>query len=248
MAFHSNCNYQMIDSQMLSFRRTMVFEQEQWLGGISAAHWVCEILDLRDGEIQLQSGSQWLLLKPGKYLMVVPAFSGFKWKVSKALMQMQAIIFQRPYDHFFLPSVLINNTEMDKLPQNRHDLSEVIEQAYSKPGLVSKPSEHIIAERAKMAIGQHFRKTMSLGDIAQLIHTSPAQMSRHFKQTYLMTPVEYRTELRIAESVWHLLKGCSVGAASEEVGFTDLSRFNKNFKQINKVSPAAFKKSKNAKH
>ncbi len=95
--------------------------------------------------------------------------------------------------------------------------------------------------RAKKAIDLSFNDSKSLGDLAREIKCSPSALSRAFKKTYEISPVCYRNQLRVFDASIKLLKGESVIQAAHEVGFQDLSRFNKQFKEKMRAIPRQFK-------
>lgn len=62
------------------------------------------------------------------------------------------------------------------------------------------------------------------------------------KKDFGITPVEYRSRLRISSAIEHLVYGTTILETSFSVGFNDLSRFYKQFKKITLLSPGKYKK------
>lgn len=55
------------------------------------------------------------------------------------------------------------------------------------------------------------------------------------------SPVAYRNQLRVYDASVKMLKGESIAKAAHDVGFQDLSRFNKQFKVKMRAIPSQFK-------
>ncbi len=92
-------------------------------------------------------------------------------------------------------------------------------------------------------IERHYAKPLSLTQISQLCSMSPTSFAVKFKQFTGRTFIEYRNEIRIRAASDHLTQtGDKIMAISQEVGFDDLSFFNKIFKQHTGMSPGTYRK------
>lgn len=96
-------------------------------------------------------------------------------------------------------------------------------------------------------ICEHFRRDISLEEIASIAHLSPPSFCRLFKSKTNKPFVEYVNELRISYACKLLNETdqtiYSVGAES---GFNTLSNFNKQFKAVMRVSPKQYRNGINA--
>ena len=75
-------------------------------------------------------------------------------------------------------------------------------------------------------------------------------MSRYFKKSFGMPPQKYRQWLRTVHAMTDLLQGEAITDVSGIVGYEDLGRFYKQFKEIAHTPPGTYAKagkSKNAK-
>ncbi|MCB0384723.1 MAG: helix-turn-helix transcriptional regulator, partial [Bdellovibrionales bacterium] len=82
---------------------------------------------------------------------------------------------------------------------------------------------------------------MSVAEVAKKLNVSHSFMTRAFKKAYGLTPVTYRTKLRIFESTkLLLLGGFDVTSAGHQVGFTDTARFNKQFRHLMNTVPSKY--------
>ena len=86
----------------------------------------------------------------------------------------------------------------------------------------------------------------SISDIAAMLHTSNAQISRLFKQETGETPISFLVRLRLNHTAWLLDGGSySIARLCNESGFNDECYFMKRFKKQFGVSVKGYRKNKN---
>lgn len=89
---------------------------------------------------------------------------------------------------------------------------------------------------------QNLHKDITLEKIADVASLSVSQFCRYFKLHTQKTYVQFLNELRIETACSHLQKyDHTVERISAEVGFQNLSHFNRQFKKIKQVTPSAFR-------
>lgn len=90
---------------------------------------------------------------------------------------------------------------------------------------------------------EHFRKPMTLSEIAGRFYLSPSYVSRLLKKHTGRSFPEYMNTLRIRESQ-RLLRESSLKMIeiADQVGYLNITHFNKNFKLITGMSPLQYKK------
>lgn len=95
---------------------------------------------------------------------------------------------------------------------------------------------------------QQFREDLRLEPLADRFHISSFYLSRLFKRTTGFTFKEYINTLRIREAEKLLRESNDkIIHISEQVGFANVSHFNRKFKQVTRMSPKEFKKMTNQK-
>lgn len=94
---------------------------------------------------------------------------------------------------------------------------------------------------------EHFTGPISLKEIAAVANMTETSFCRYFKTRTLKHFTQFVNEIRIAYSCRLLNKNnYSVTHACFESGFNNLSYFNRQFKQVMKVSPQQYQKWKKA--
>lgn len=108
--------------------------------------------------------------------------------------------------------------------------------------------EEVVEETGRMNqvydyIMNHFRQKISLDEVADLLHMTPASFSRFFSRKHGKPLTQFLSELRIRHAC-SLLIGTDklVEEICYECGFSTLSNFNKQFKQITQKKPLQYRK------
>lgn len=89
----------------------------------------------------------------------------------------------------------------------------------------------------------NFKKAITLSDIANYVKLNPTSLCRYFKQGTGKTVFDCLNEMRI-EHACKLLSHSTftISQIAYEVGFNNLSHFNKQFKNVTKQTPTEYKK------
>ena len=91
----------------------------------------------------------------------------------------------------------------------------------------------------------NYKKEIKLKTIAEIANLSEPAFCRYFKKRTRKTFFNFLNELRISEAVKLLLnKDISISEAAFEVGFNNISNFNRKFKSILGLTPSEYSKRK----
>lgn len=89
----------------------------------------------------------------------------------------------------------------------------------------------------------HFSEPVTAPMLADLAGVSLSAFHRMFRRSTRMTAVDYITRLRIGRACSHLISSdLAVARIAEEVGFHNLSLFNRQFGALKGETPSAFRK------
>ena len=89
---------------------------------------------------------------------------------------------------------------------------------------------------------EHYAESVRVATLAELAELSVAQLERHFRRVFQLTPQQVLTKLRI-EAAMRLLQGRdSVAAVGMACGFADQSSFARQFKATVGMSPRDYRK------
>ena len=88
----------------------------------------------------------------------------------------------------------------------------------------------------------HYFEVVRVGELARLANLSVAQLERHFRRVFQLTPQQVLTKLRIDRAM-HLLRGDdSVAAVGMDCGFIDQSAFSRQFKASLGMTPTDYRR------
>jgi AraC-like DNA-binding protein len=85
------------------------------------------------------------------------------------------------------------------------------------------------------------REDRRLGDFKSSDGLSRGTLTYHFKNDFGLTPKEYLTRARVISSTYDLVSGKSIADSAFKSGFSDLSRYYKNFKKFYHVAPGDYR-------
>ena len=92
-------------------------------------------------------------------------------------------------------------------------------------------------------IENNYAQKISVADAAEIAGFSESHFMRYFKETMGTTFVEYLKDYRLTMAARLLLASdASILSISEDVGFENLSYFNRAFKKKYKVTPSQYRK------
>jgi|LSQX01.1.fsa_nt_gb YesN/AraC family two-component response regulator len=91
-------------------------------------------------------------------------------------------------------------------------------------------------------IRDHYDEDMSLKELAALSGLCVSSLKKHFIQCFGMTPVKYRTNLRIEHAKLLLTGGFSIADTASKVGFQNCYYFSNVFKKYTGLTPGQYKK------
>jgi AraC-like DNA-binding protein len=198
-------------------------------------------LDLPQGLLSLFRHGQPLPVI-GNMGLFIPPFSILDWRLNIGQFEWKSVLmFSEPPET--APKFATLFPLNYELPFTKSGInSEIFDQIKKSGQRVDKEEKLIpLSLKVKRAIDLNFNSSISIGDIAKNINSTASPISRAFKITYDISPLFYRNQLRVFDASLKLLKGETVTEAAHEVGFQDLSRFNKQFKEKMRAIPSQFK-------
>jgi AraC-like DNA-binding protein len=94
-------------------------------------------------------------------------------------------------------------------------------------------------------IENNYMNKISIADVAKEVHLSQSHFMKYFKNTMGTSFIDYLNEYRLTMASRLLLSSdAAILNISEEVGFDNLSYFNRSFKRRFGQTPSAYRKRK----
>lgn len=151
---------------------------------------------------------------------------------SELVAQFRELPSRRPFRQLlFLLDVL------DELSRNpdREILSRTV---YERP---ARPGDHQRLERIFSFIFQHYASPISLEDVSNVANLTPGAFCRFFRQHTRKTFSHLLNEVRIEHACRSLRESDdSISQIAFQCGYTNLSNFNRQFREISGMSPTEY--------
>lgn len=104
------------------------------------------------------------------------------------------------------------------------------------------PAKLDLAERAGQFLRQNSARAVKLEEIASYIHMSASSLSHRYHAETGETPMKTLARIRVNLAKSFLMKGYSLKAIAEQLGFNDAFHLSKSFKRIEGTPPRRFLK------
>ena len=94
-----------------------------------------------------------------------------------------------------------------------------------------------------MFIHKGYKSAPSLDELARAACMSQRHFSRKFREVMDICPIDYVKRERIEEAKRRLRRGgCPIADVASEAGFENVSYFHRVFKQLEGISPGAYRR------
>lgn len=99
-----------------------------------------------------------------------------------------------------------------------------------------------LADIYRFTMNEYHRK-ISLDEVASIAHMTTNSFCRYFKKRTRKSYIDFLTEIRLGQAKKLLQqKNLSISQISIEVGFNNLSNFNRKFREMCSITPTEFRK------
>ncbi len=126
-----------------------------------------------------------------------------------------------------------------------HLLSTADATPLSSPGFVPqlRDAQHRVIDRVCREINERFAEPLRQSEIAAMVEMSPARFSQFFRRSTGRSFVQYVNALRVSHACRLLIETeLSVTEICFQSGFFNMSNFNRRFREVQRKSPTAFRR------
>lgn len=184
----------------------------------------------------IRSGRR-LISMQGPVAVFVPPFSIVEWHLSVGVLDWLSFTSPTalPEDVPKQPVVFKWN---GMLPQTKNEIFKMIATAQD-PILITQGRVHSeVALRVKKHIDESYHEEMRIQDLAKELGMSRFALTREFSKMFGISPIDYRTRLRIFEALKIMTFTDNVTQAAYQSGFSNLSRFFDQFRKFISTTPS----------
>lgn len=105
----------------------------------------------------------------------------------------------------------------------------------------SRHSAFAQLDRVVAYMQEHFESNLRAPQLAELAGMSLAQLERHFRHVFQLTPQQYLIKLRIEMAMRLLREPGSIAGIGQRCGFSDQSAFARQFKATVGMTPSEYR-------
>lgn len=205
---------------------------------ITCTAWLLEVFELKSGEVFLMRGEEKIRPNTKHFAVLYPPFSVARlcFKNAKSYLKGVAAIDVLP-KKFSINPVIFETTCSVESPIGAAEAIEILISGDNFRQVEAYPKASLLSVKAKRLIDENYLAYPSIARIAARLGVSHAHLSRQFKNDFRMSPSAYFRRLRVADAPLLLAKGKAIIDVSQTVGYSDLSRFYKQFRQTTNTSP-----------
>lgn len=173
----------------------------------------------------------------------IPPYSILEWYKYPSEMLWRSYLSRAPVPSHLPNDPIAFSWSPEQMPETAEEIFELVNNQQSGTEIGKEEFGCGTAIRVKKHIDLHFNEELTVKQIATDLGLSHSVMTRLFKSCFGIPPIEYRNRLRIFEAQSLLLfTNKNVMTVSVDVGYADLSRFNKNFRRILGTVPSELRK------
>jgi AraC-like DNA-binding protein len=208
---------------------------------ITCTAWLLELYELHSGDIFFLSGSREIRPHGQSFGVLYSPFSITQLCFKDVQGRLIGIAATESLPAEFRGAPTLFETTSKEPPSGVTQVFEILQTGRERQPVEMNPKPSWLSLKAKRLIDEHYLIYPSIARIAATLGVTHAHLSRQFKRDYAMSPSNYLRQLRVADVPLRLARGEEIIKVSQEVGYNDLSRFYKQFRETTNTSPGACK-------
>jgi AraC-like DNA-binding protein len=209
---------------------------------ITCAGWLLELFELKSGEVFFKSGDREIRPKTNCFGIFYAPFSFTQPCFNDAKGNLIGIAGSESLPAKFLRAPFIFENDFAGKPAGAADVEKILNSGSHFQTIEINPHASLISLKAKKLIDENYHVYPSIARIAARLDVSHEHLSRQFRRDFGMTPSAYLREIRVSDATFRLARGEEIINVSGDVGYNDLSRFYKQFRQTTNHSPGVCQK------
>ncbi len=208
---------------------------------ITCAAWLLELCELQSGELFFISGEAHIRPQTKCFGVFYPPFtiSQFCFKNTRGHLVGVAATASLPIELRSVPVVF--ETSLTEPPSGAAQVIEIVRAGKNRQAIEMNPKPSLLSLKAKKLIDANYLAYPSIARVAARLNVTHEHLSRQFKRDFQLSPSNYLRQLRVADAPLRLARGEEIINVSQDVGYNDLSRFYKQFRQTTNTSPGTCK-------
>lgn len=223
-------------SDFLLMNRVQNYQKDQSVIDAYGELWIFAFADLAPNQLFIRDGDTSIPLV-GSWGIFIGDYSLIEWQVKKGGFSWQAVTSFKKELPIELKGKVFLVPWNKEAPKNIDDLFDHICNSPGRIEIEPQRKSSAVALKTKKYIDKNYFENSLIKTVAEELNLSWAVMTREFKKSYGISPIEYRHKLRVFKALKELSSGVDVTKALSESGFTSASQFFIQFKKHLGVTP-----------
>lgn len=207
---------------------------------ITCAAWLLEIYELNSGNAAFEVGTEKVRPTGNCFGVFYSPFSLTRPWFENPQGRVIGIAASTDLPRELLSPPLVFATPFSS-PGSATEAISVVRSGTNQLSIDPCPAASLLSRKAKRLIDENYLAHPSIARVAERVGVSHSHLSRQFKSDFGMSPSEYLRRLRVADAPLRLARGEEIINVSLDVGYNDLSRFYKQFRETTNTSPGTCK-------
>lgn len=203
---------------------------------ITCSAWLLELFELQRGEIFFMQGEKYIRSETKRFGIFYPPFNITRPCFENIKGRLRGIAGTESLPPKFTSAPIIFDINGDEFLGDAQ-VTEILNSGENPQAIETNPKASLLSLKAKKLIDENYLIYPSIGRIAARLNVTHAHLTRQFKRDFGMSPNAYFRQLRVADVPLKLARGEEIIKVSHDVGYNDLSRFYKQFRQTTQTSP-----------
>ena len=251
---NSDFHIKLDDGGLLARRQTKflpdgayLFEDELEVKGeltakvITCAAWLLELYELKSGKLSFLRGESHIRPHTKRFGVLYSPFTISQPCFKNAKGRLVGVAATTPLPAELMTVPVVFEASFAGLPSSAAQVIEIVSSGGYPQPIEMNPNPSLLSLKAKKLIDANYLVYPSIARVAARLGVTHEHLSRQFKRDFQLSPSAYLRQLRVADAPLRLARGEEIINVSQDVGYNDLSRFYKQFRQTTNTSPGACK-------
>lgn len=224
---------------VIYMNRNQFYRCEQSQIDAYGEHWIFAYADMKPDQVFIRHQNESIPLV-GPWCAVIAHYAIVEWQLKEGEVEWNAMTSVEKSLPEGLRGKVIIFPWNGSIPKSIEDVLKMVRESDQKLEIESQRKTSAIALKTKNFIDDNYSEALLIESVAERLGLSWAVMTREFKKTYGVSPVEYRHKIRVFKAVRKLSAGLDVTSSLAESGFTSASQFFELFKKYLGTQPKSF--------
>ena len=208
---------------------------------ITCAAWLLELYELQSGDLSFIRGDARIRPQTERFGVFYPPFTISQPYFNNVTGYLVGVAATIPLPKDLMSPPVVFETKFTGQPSCAEQVIEIVRSGQNRQAIEMNPHPSLLSLKAKKLIDASYLVYPAISRVAARLKVTPEHLSRQFKRDYHLSPSDYLRQLRVADVPLRLARGEEIINVSQDVGYNDLSRFYKQFRQTTNTSPGVCK-------